>query len=713
MEDTDQTDDFHMNDSPPRGSRPSGAEPTELERLVDHRESVPAHEPVEAVYERFCQHQQEFAAVLDGSRLVGLVSRGQLGFLLGGRLGLPLHGGDPICDHMIPAPLIIPRNSSLPTLLDQTFARSGEDFYNDVAVVDAEDHFLGIITVQTLVRTQSRIILEQKQLAEQQRLELARTNQDLFRSVTEERQSKGRYKALFQNSALAVALLNSRGDLEKHNPRCTALLGLTEEASPGCKSLVELVAEEERAAFLDLLRQHETAIDQAAICEREFTLRLPGGQPRLLQFFTSWVAETGQVCAQIRDITEQRAVERKMAQKEKSALFDSLVGGIAHELNNKLSPILGFADLLRFKIEASETNPEMAQYCATIHDSAQEAAKIIRQLLQLSRPSSVEKSRCDLGALASDASTLLRYRLRATGAHFIFEPPRESVFILADGPQIKQVIVNLMINALDALEHAARKELKVSLRLEGPNALLAVSDTGHGIKSEHLSRIFDPFFTTKAPDRGTGLGLSVCLGIVRQHHGELLVRSVPGQGSEFQVLLPQAPVGVQQAPPAMMAVPTTTTASSVTSLGVQERWEIMVVDDEEFITGLVQETLRRRMNCRVERVHHGRHAINRLAQSRFDLVISDVRMPEIDGFALLQWIRDTQPSLAHRTLFITGDMGSADLETEAFTLGVPVLEKPFTADALVEHCQQLLEIRTGGCRQSALATHLPTETGIV
>ena len=696
-----------MNNPTLRGSLPCADEPTELERLVDHHESVLAHETVETVYERFCRHKQEFAAVLDGPRLVGLVSRGHLGFLLGARLGLPQFGGSPIQEHLLPSPLIAPRDSPLPALLDRTFARTGEEFYNDVALVDAEDRFLGIITVQTLVRTQSRIILEQKRVAEQQRLELARTNQDLFRSVSEERQSKGRYKALFQNSALGVAMLNSQGDLEKHNQRFAALLGLRDGANAGCKNLAELVTPDQRAAFRELLLQHESAADQTAMREDEFTVRLPAGSQRLLEFFTSWVPETGQVCAQIRDITEHRALERQMAQKEKSALFDSLVGGIAHELNNKLSPILGFADLLKVKMDQAGANSELAHYCSMIHDSAQEAAKIICQLLQLARPSVAERNRCDLWTLVSDAGSLLRYRLRATGAKLNCVPPPEPVFILADGPQIKQVIVNLMMNALDALEHAPQKELKVSLHLEGCNAVLAVSDTGHGIKPEHLSRIFDPFFTTKAPDRGTGLGLSVCLGIVRQHHGEILVRSMPGQGSVFQVLLPLAPAGAKPASTPLVATPQTASASSAALPATQRRWEIMVVDDEEFITGLVQETLRSRMDCRVERVHQGRHAIARLAKSRFDLVISDVRMPEIDGFALLQWIRDTQPSLAERVLFITGGMGSADLEREASTLGVPVLEKPLTPDALVEHCRQLLALRPDRARRESILSGSP------
>ena len=688
-----------MNDPIACGPEPGGNEPTQLERLVDHHESVAASETMEAVYEWFCRHSQEFAAILEGSRLLGLVSRGQLGFLLGGRFGLPLLGRNMISKHLLPSPFIVSRDAPLPELLEHALARTGEDFYNDVALVDAEGGFVGFITVQTLVRTQSRIILDQKQAAEQQRLELARANQDLFRSASEERQSKGRYKALFQNSALAVALLNSRGDIEKHNPRCATLLNLTDGTNAGCRNLAEWVAPEERAAFLDFLRQNETTGDQVDMPEREFTLHLPGGQQRLLQFFTNWVAETGQVCAQLRDITEHRAMERRMAHKEKSALFDSLVGGIAHELNNKLAPILGFADLLRLKIHETGANPEMARYCSTIHDSAQEAAKMIRQLLQLSRPSEVERSRCDLGALVSDASSLLRYRLRATGAQLDFAPPPEPVFILADGPQIKQVVINLVMNALDALEHAPQKELHVSLRLEGPNAVLAVSDTGHGIKPEHLSRIFDPFFTTKAPDRGTGLGLSVCLGIVRQHHGEMIVRSVLGRGSVFQVLLPLAPVGTPQSTVPLEADLQPPTTCSATSLPNHRRWEIMVVDDEEFITGLVQETLRRWINCRVERIHHDSRAIERLAQAHFDLVISDVRMPEIDGFALLQWIRDAQPALMRRTLFITGDMGNADLEKEAWMQGVPVVEKPFTPDALVARCQKLLDLSPVGVGQ--------------
>ncbi|MEI8352865.1 MAG: hybrid sensor histidine kinase/response regulator, partial [bacterium] len=331
---------------------------------------------------------------------------------------------------------------------------------------------------------------------------------------------------------------------------------------------------------------------------------------------------------------------------------------------------------------------EATEYCSMILGSATEAAKIVRQLLQLSRPAAVEMMQCDLGELISDAGNMLSYRLRETGTEFRVDPPTRPVIAMGDASQLKQVFINLMINAVDAMEHAPVRSLRLTVREEDDMATVLVSDTGQGIPGEHLNRIFNPFFTTKAPSRGTGLGLCVCLSIVKQHKGEITVGSTVGVGTQFRIRLPLLP------------------AEGISALGVslrqggcapvspaisQGRLRVMIVDDEQYVTALVQETLRRAMGWSVERAHNGRYAVERLKCEDFDMLISDVRMPEMDGLALYQWVREHRPALASRMLFVTGDAGSAELTQSLHNLGRPVLYKPFTTQTLIDHCQRIVE----------------------
>jgi two-component system NtrC family sensor kinase len=316
--------------------------------------------------------------------------------------------------------------------------------------------------------------------------------------------------------------------------------------------------------------------------------------------------------------------------------------------------------------------------------------RIIRQLLQLSRPATMECRQVELGAILDEAVSIMRFRLRSSEARLELQVPEGGVRILADAVQIKQVLINLMINAIDAMEHTPRKELRVRVADRGGWAELSVEDTGHGIPADKLNRIFDPFYTTKSAERGTGLGLSVCLGIVGQHRGEMSVSSVHGEGTVFTVLLPLA--SAQE--PGEVATRTFDLDFPVPgdALPPDPRMEVLVIDDEEYITSLVHELLRSRLGWRVEQVHDGREAIQRLERDHFDLVITDLRMPGLDGFAILGWIRDFRPALLPKVLVITGDSGSLLQDRELRDLGVPALKKPFTSEELVAQCRNLAAV---------------------
>lgn len=657
----------------------------DLAALVDHQEHVQHGRTVDEVYRALQDNPHGFVAVVDGGRYLGMVSRGQLGILLGTRFGFALHSGHPIQEHLLPDCLVASPAMSLLDLLGRALGRTGATFYQDVPLVDPDGSFMGIITVPSLVRAQSALVAGQFKLAANQQQELLTKNQDLFRSLHQLRQSQGRYETLFQNSPLPVALLYSDGRIDTRNDM---LLGMLSGEPGDLVNLADLMAPKDRETFLGLLRLRESGVPAAPQAD-EFQLRLPAGTERLFKFHTSLVRETGQICTILQDITEQRTIERRMALNDKTALFESLAGGIAHELNNTLSPVLGYAELLGMRLEAAGDHAALQSYCAAITRSAQESVRIIRQLLQLSRPATMEFHRVELGTVLEEAISIMRFRLRSSEARLTLQVPEGGVRILADAGQIKQVLINLMINACDAMEHAVRKDLQVRVEVRDPWAELSVADTGHGIPPEKLNRIFDPFYSTKSAERGTGLGLSVCLGIVGQHRGEMSVSSVPGAGSVFKVLLPLARAGDPERPAAPVAAARTEPAFP----GVRPQLEVLVIDDEEYITSLVHELLRNRLGWRVEQVHDGRRAIQRLEQSHFDLVITDLRMPGLDGFALLAWIKDLRPALLAKVLVISGDSGSLAQDRELQAMGVPALRKPFTSEELVTQCRERAGVR--------------------
>jgi len=669
----------------------ASTETTELAQLIDHRDSVQTHETVERVYDWFQQHQQEYIAVVRGNEYLGMVSRGQIGFLLGARFGYAIFGRQAIGSNLMTAPLHLTHSTTLLTALEAALSRSGDRFYDDVAVVGEAGEYLGIITVPTLVQWQSRLILEKTRLAEEQQQALAENNRQLFRSLNELRQSRGRFEILFDNSALGVALLNPRGEIETCNRRLEALLGFkTDATTSATHDLTGCLLPKERETFLSLLQEHEQNPNVTATRNSEFMFQLRGNGPRLFKVFSSWVRETGQVCILLNDITEQRVLEHRLIQKEKSALLDSLVGGIAHEINNKLAPIIGYADLLLSQISKLKEGEKLAPYCETIRDAALESAKIIRQLLQLSRPLMRELAVVDLRDLFTEVQALLRFRLRESGALVETLFPTTPVLVCVDASQIKQVMINLVFNALDAMDKLPDKRLRLIIKTGNGNVVFRVSDNGHGIKPEDMGRIFNPFFTTKSSDRGSGLGLSVCLNIARNHSGDITVDSAPSAGAEFSVILPQATSEQIQKfsnsrqtnlqPLRAFEMPAT-----------ENRVRILVADDEEFVTGMVQEALRQSLPCLVERAESGLRAVTRLQQADFDLIISDVRMPGMDGFGLYEWILKHQPHLARRFFFITGDAGSTSMQEKLESMSVPVLYKPFEIDALLHQCRELIK----------------------
>jgi CheY-like chemotaxis protein len=239
-----------------------------------------------------------------------------------------------------------------------------------------------------------------------------------------------------------------------------------------------------------------------------------------------------------------------------------------------------------------------------------------------------------------------------------------------------------VINALQALEGRPSATIDVRIWADETSACLSVADNGIGISDEIIGRIFDPFFTTKGPDRGTGLGLSICRSIMHLLDGDITVTSQPDVGSVFTLTLPLGKTTSQE-----LRQPSTPSKSPFKSCALAQ---ILAVDDEDVVRNVLQEMLHSCFNCSVDLAHNGAEALEAISHKNYDLIVSDIRMPVMDGSELYTRLKDMNHDAAKRFVFMTGHAGDKDLEREIFEWGVPVIAKPFRLSRLSEVCYPFL-----------------------
>jgi CheY-like chemotaxis protein len=256
--------------------------------------------------------------------------------------------------------------------------------------------------------------------------------------------------------------------------------------------------------------------------------------------------------------------------------------------------------------------------------------------------------------------------------------------ILADAHQLQQVLLNLFSNATHAMRtHAGRGVLTVRAARQGGDILIHVEDDGPGIPSEHLGRIFDPFFTTKGAGEGTGLGLSLSIGIVEAHGGRMAAENLPGRGARFTLRLPIGEGG---------DTATTTATPTAAPAAATRQASVLVVDDEERLRSILTEVLTS-LGHRVDEAANGTQAMEKLTTGTYDLVMLDLRLPDVDGRAVWQWIGERRAALSGRVVFMTGDTMSAETQQFLSDSGRPVLTKPLSIDRVRAVIDDVLALR--------------------
>jgi len=379
------------------------------------------------------------------------------------------------------------------------------------------------------------------------------------------------------------------------------------------------------------------------------------------------------IVSTILDLTERYAVEAEMEhqrealyQSEKLNALGTLLAGVAHELNNPLSVVSGQALLL----EETTVDTRIRERAVMIGDAAERCARIVKTFLAMAREEPGETTAVDLSAVVDTALEVTGYALRTTDIHLTKRLSKSLALVLGSPDQLNQVITNLIVNAQQALEGIKPpRRLTITTRQDRKRrqSIIRITDNGPGIPEENRRRVYEPFFTTKPVGEGTGIGLAVCHQIIEAHRGSIDIEAPRRGGTSFVIRLPwvtgMAPTAGRQRPPQIRPC------------------RVLVVDDEPNVARLVSDILTTDGHTAVI-ANSVKRAMSILERDTFHMIVSDLRLPDSDGFGVFDALQNSHPELLARTAFMTGD--TMNVKTRAFleTAGLPYLEKPITPDDL-------------------------------
>ncbi|HLM69749.1 MAG TPA: PAS domain S-box protein, partial [Longimicrobium sp.] len=494
-------------------------------------------------------------------------------------------------------------------------------------------------------------------------------------------QSEAQYRRLVDNAPETIYAVDRDGRFTEANPAAVELLGRPLSDLLGRHFADVVVAEDlerTRAAFQALVTgaRHEV--------ELELRVQRPSGETRLVHIHGVVIREGSALTGAhgiARDVTDEREREQRLRRAERLASIGTMVGGVAHELNNPLAAIVGFTQLLL----TDDRTPGDREDLETIQREAQRMAEIVANLRRLARDSqdpAGPREHVDLNDVVRHVVRTLTYALRTQNVEIREDLEPELPGVLGERGQIEQVVLNLAVNAEQAMRGREDSRLILRTRRTPAGACLQVVDNGPGIPQANLERIFDPFFTTKGPGEGTGLGLSLVHSIVAEHGGEIQVDSKVGAGTAFRVDFPRAPHPAHPRPANEAGAPPGTPPRSL---------RILVVDDEETVRRVVARYLQRRGHT-VDEAAGGEAALALIGArggGEYDAILSDLRMPGLQGTQLLARLRAKNPALERRLVFMTGDTAREEAGRIAEEAGVPVLAKPVDLKALAAALERI------------------------
>lgn len=504
-------------------------------------------------------------------------------------------------------------------------------------------------------------------------------------------ESEHRFEQLFAKAPAGIALIDAQGAIQECNDALGRLLGREAQALRKV-SLFDLVAKGDAEALKAALAPE--AAKAAGARSPVLEVHLANGEGVVCTLFVNPTeGSDGQIAGYVLhfiDSTEQKNLERQFAQSQKMQAVGQLAGGIAHDFNNLLTAMIGFSDLLLLRHRPGDQSfADIMQ----IKQNANRAANLVRQLLAFSRQQTLQPRLLNLTDILAELSHLLR-RLIGENIELNMSHGRDLGMIKADQGQLEQVIINLAVNARDAMDGGGvltirtgnekverRRKLKDETMPAGNYTVIEVQDTGCGIPPANLDRIFDPFFSTKEVGAGTGLGLSTVYGIVKQTGGYVFVQSVVGEGTTFAIFLPQ--VAEQEV------------AATIQEAEAQDRRDLtgagtlLLVEDEDAVRAFSARALRNK-GYEVLEANSGETALEILAkqESPIDLLVTDVVMPRLDGPSLVKEVRQSRPDL--KVIFISGYAEDSFRKRLDEDTGIHFLPKPFSLKQLAGKVKEVL-----------------------
>ena len=393
--------------------------------------------------------------------------------------------------------------------------------------------------------------------------------------------------------------------------------------------------------------------------------------------------------ALLQDISDRKLAEEHLRQTQKVESIGRLAGGVAHDFNNLLTSILGFCELARMK---SPPDAPALPYLDRVEESTQRGAALTRQLLAFARRQIVKPEAVALNTVLERLEPMLK-RLIGEDIDLLFKFARDLGIVKIDVGSLEQVVMNLAVNARDAMPHGGKLTFEtrnIDLGAEyartrvdfepGPYVLLAASDTGDGIAKEILDRIFEPFFTTKPVGQGTGLGLAMCHGIVKQADGHISVYSEPGKGATFKIYLPR----VNES----LAVP----AAGSNQMAAVGSETVLLAEDDVSVRELASHILLE-MGYRVIVANDGVHALELVTkeQAPISLLVTDVVMPRMGGSELAQQLTQLHPHI--KVLYTSGYTEDAIVHHGVLQDGVNFLAKPYSPATLAKKVRAVLDMK--------------------
>ena len=494
-------------------------------------------------------------------------------------------------------------------------------------------------------------------------------------------ESEARYRTFVENSLQGVWQIDEMGITTFASPRMGEILGYSPNEMFG-KPFSDFMDEAARKEAEVFFAKRKAGVSEVL----DFRFIHKTGRDVYTTLSTVAYMDKGTfsgAVAYVTDITERKQAEEREKQLQQELILSSrlatvgeMASGIAHEINNPLTGVMGFSDLLMKK----ELPDDIRKDVNIIHEGAKRIASITDRMLTFAHQHEPERTSVNINEIIETTLTMRAYEMKSSNIEVASELAPDIPLTFADAGQLQQVFLNIILNAEVEMKLAhGRGNLTVKTEKTDNTIRVSFKDDGPGIPRINLDRLFDPFFTTRGPDKGTGLGLSICYSIVTQHGGKIYARSRLGKSATFFVELPV----VTKEEQLKMAEPAAELPKTLS------RARILVVDDDtivqEFLTTILTEE-----GHQVEIVENGDDAQERVDSEDYDVILLDIKLPGMSGIELYRYMQKTAKSLARRVVFITGDTMSTDTVDFLATTRAPYIAKPFDGEQLKKDIDRIL-----------------------